>query len=265
MGKFIGGFLGYIFLGGIFGIIIGAIAGHFFIDGASARRGGGRSRSRFSFGVFGMGATHTAYARVQEMYFRLLFSMLGKIAKADGTVTKAEGDFLMETLNRMNLQGESRMRAITYFNEAKNTTTSITEMAQQFAQLCANQPQLMRQMMYQLLGMASVDGHISSEEEKIIRHVAEVFGISEEELQHIFRSNDVATASSDAAYDVLGVSKDTDTAEIRIIYRKRLKEYHPDVLRSKGLPEELMQDAQKRFLRIQEAWTSIKKQRNIAS
>ncbi len=264
MGKFIGGFLGYIFLGSIFGIIVGAIAGHFFIDAAHARRGGTHSRSRFSFGGFGMGASNTIYQRVQEMYFRLLFSMLGKIAKADGTITKAEGDFLMETLNRMNLQGEARTRAITYFNEAKNTTTSITEMAQQFAQLCAHQPQLMRQMLYQLIGMASVDGHVSSEEEKIIWHVSEIFNISEEEMQRIFRSSNVDT-SSDAAYDVLGVSKDSQTSDIRVVYRKRLKEYHPDVLRSKGLPEELMQDAQKRFLRIQEAWESIKKQRNIAN
>ncbi len=264
MGKLIGAFLGFIFLGSILGIIVGAVAGHFFIDAAHARRRGSRSGGRTSFSFFGMGGgANTVYERVQEMYFRLLFSMLGKMAKADGTITKAEGDFLMQMLESMNLHGETRMRAITYFNEAKNTATSITEMAQQFAQLCASQPQLMRQMMYQLVGMASVDGHISSEEEEIIRHVATIFGIREEELGHIFRSNE--GASSDSAYDVLGVSKDADTAEIRAMYRQRMKEYHPDVLRSKGLPQELMEDAQKRFLRIQEAWESIKKQRNITS
>ena len=46
--------------------------------------------------------------------------------------------------------------------------------------------------------------------------------------------------------------------EIKKIYRKKRKEFHPDSLISKGLPEELIVKAKEKFIEIQEAYESIK-------
>ncbi len=263
-GKFIGGLIGFYFLGFV-GAIIGSLVGHFFFDVGSRRRRGNSEQGGGFFGgghhgfAFG-GARMHMYRQIQEMYFKLFFSMLGKMAKADGVISKAEGDYFIGVTNSMNLDGDAKARAIQYFNEAKRSSHSIHNMAQQFAHLCNAQPQLMRQMMYQLVGIASADGIISREEEQILREVANIFSISPEEVEHLFKSEG---ASTEASYHILGVSKDASVEEIQKAYRTLLKEYHPDILRSKGLPQELMKDAGKRFLNIQQAWEAIKKEKGI--
>ena len=47
--------------------------------------------------------------------------------------------------------------------------------------------------------------------------------------------------------------------KIKIIYLRKRKEFHPDTLISKGLPEELLERAKERFIEIQEAYEAIKK------
>ena len=47
--------------------------------------------------------------------------------------------------------------------------------------------------------------------------------------------------------------------EIRKIYLKKRREFHPDKLISKGLPEELIEKAQEKFIEIQEAYEELEK------
>jgi DnaJ like chaperone protein len=53
-----------------------------------------------------------------------------------------------------------------------------------------------------------------------------------------------------------------DFEEIKRIYRQKRKEFHPDALISKGLPEELIERAKEKFIEIQEAYEAIEKKRN---
>ena len=47
--------------------------------------------------------------------------------------------------------------------------------------------------------------------------------------------------------------------EIRKVYLKKRKEFHPDMLISKGLPEELIEKAKIKFIEIQEAYEELEK------
>ena len=69
MGKILGGGLGFVFAGPI-GAVLGAVIGHHTMDSGSS--GGG---------VFSL------LESKQGIYFGATFSMLGKLAKADGVVT----------------------------------------------------------------------------------------------------------------------------------------------------------------------------------
>jgi DnaJ like chaperone protein len=62
---------------------------------------------------------------------------------------------------------------------------------------------------------------------------------------------------------VLGVNRDDPEEQIKRQYRKLVKEYHPDRILSKGLPEEFIQIAQDKFREIQEAYEGIKKERGM--
>ena len=63
------------------------------------------------------------------------------------------------------------------------------------------------------------------------------------------------------AYLTLGVSRDMSFADIKKEYQKKRREFHPDTLTSKGLPEELLEKAKDRFIQIQQAYEEIEKQK----
>jgi len=62
---------------------------------------------------------------------------------------------------------------------------------------------------------------------------------------------------------VLGVTAQNSNAEIKKAYRKLMARHHPDKLASKGLPEEVMKQAQQRAQDIQAAYEKIKEKRGI--
>jgi DnaJ like chaperone protein len=50
--------------------------------------------------------------------------------------------------------------------------------------------------------------------------------------------------------------------EIKKVYRVKRKEFHPDALISKGLPQELIEKAKEKFIEIQAAFEIIEKEKN---
>ena len=65
--------------------------------------------------------------------------------------------------------------------------------------------------------------------------------------------------SGDDPYKVLGVEPSMPFDHIKKIYLKKRKEFHPDTLISKGLPDELIDRAREKFIEIQEAFKEIEK------
>ena len=47
--------------------------------------------------------------------------------------------------------------------------------------------------------------------------------------------------------------------EIKKAYLKKRKEFHPDTLIGKGLPEEFIEKAKEKFIEIQEAYEELEK------
>jgi DnaJ like chaperone protein len=62
-------------------------------------------------------------------------------------------------------------------------------------------------------------------------------------------------------YKILNCSSEDSDQEIKSSYKKLVKDFHPDTLVSKGLPEEFSEFATGRFREIQEAYEKISKER----
>ena len=69
-------------------------------------------------------------------------------------------------------------------------------------------------------------------------------------------------ASTSDAYVILGVTEDMSFKDIKVAYQRKRKEFHPDTLLSKGLPEELLEKAKEKFIEIQSAFEEIEKVKN---
>ncbi|MFW5644125.1 MAG: TerB family tellurite resistance protein [Alkalispirochaeta sp.] len=271
-GKLLGGTVG-LFIGGPLGAIAGGAIGHHLFD----KGGPGAGDFHPGAGPFGGGATtgarsgpfggtapfeqrRSSVEERQAAYFLALFSLLGKLAKADGRVTREEGEMVVSFLDRMGVRGEERQFAIRVFNEAKDSPYSAEEFAGQFAAITAMQRDLRSSMVDMLFQIALADGEFHPQEERMISSIAGILGISAGEY-NAFRARYVET--TDRAYSVLGLSRDADDETVKSTYRRLVQEYHPDRIISQGMPEEFVEYATRRFQEVQTAWDQIRKERGF--
>ncbi len=266
LGKIVGGTIG-LMLGGPLGAIGGAALGHYFVDKPeeeiSGRSGSGERRGYTgTFGGFGRGTFggFTTLERIQATYFVAVFSILGKIAKADGVVSKAEGDLVLRFIRQMGLQGRERQFAIDVFNEAKSSPYSVEELAGQLFQISAGRREIHLNFIDMLFQIAVADGVLREAEEQLIRRVARVLRLPDSTVESIKRKYQ---GTADAAYRALGLTPEATNDQVRSAYRKLVSENHPDRVIAKGMPEEFVRFATRRFQEIQDAYETIKKERGL--
>ena len=62
---------------------------------------------------------------------------------------------------------------------------------------------------------------------------------------------------------MLNSTPESSNEEIKSNYKKLVKDFHPDKIISKGLPEEFIDFASNRFREIQESYEKIRQERNF--
>jgi len=111
-----------------------------------------------------------------------------------------------------------------------------------------------------LFQSALADGKVHQAEQQAIDDIRHIFRISDSEYNNI-KARYIDTAEK--YYGVLNCTPASTNEEIKKQYKKLAKDFHPDTIISKGLPEEFVAFATKRFQEIQEAYESIKKKRGF--
>ena len=247
MGKLVGGTIGFA-LGGPLGAIFGAAFGHAFDAGTELDSAG-------------RGPRLTTVEQHQLTFFVAAFSMLAKLAQADGRVSREEIDSIDDFMsNDLRLNAESRNAAVNIFRTALNAPGTFADFAHQFYGQFHHQPQMIEVMIDILLRVAVSDGRMTSKEEELILVAVNTFGFSTVRYNQL-KSKYITT--HDKAYAVLGCSPDADDDQVKRCYRQRVQEYHPDKIAAKGLPDEFTRFAQDKFREIQDAWEQIKAGRGI--
>ncbi len=243
MGKIIGGSVGFM-LGGPLGAVAGMALGALYDAGTGA------PRVRLGPGE----EAHLAY-------FVAAFSMLGKLSKADGVVSREEIAVVERFMrNNLGLSAEARRYAVQIFNRAKSSPDRFEDYAAQFYSLFHDRREIILSMFELLVAVASADGVIHPGEEGMLRNAARIFHIHSSQYANIKQAE---RGGADKYYAVLGCTR-TDTDEtIKRKYRKLASEFHPDKIVSKGLPEEFITFAKTKFQEIQEAYEKIKKERGM--
>ncbi|MEA1972178.1 MAG: TerB family tellurite resistance protein [Candidatus Cloacimonadota bacterium] len=240
IGKLIGGSIGFMFAGPL-GALAGAALGHSF-DNKNRKLTGSKTD------------------QIQMYFYVATFSLMAKTAKADGRVSEEEiaviNDFIK---NNLKLDEQGRDFAIKIFNEAKNNNVSFTEYAKQFKQVTQGKNELSQMLISMLFAIATSDNDFHAEEERIIFEIAQIIGVSSSEYNNLKASY---VKDTEKYYKILGCSKNDSFEVIKKKYLKLVKEYHPDKIVSKGLPEEFSNFAKQKFQDIQEAYEIISEENN---
>ncbi len=250
-GKGIGGAVGFL-LGGPLGAAAGAALGHYLVDAEEEAR-----------------AVDPAERR-RLVFFVAVFSMLGKLAKADGVVSREEiravDRFMREDLE---LEGEGLEFARNVFREAKDSAQPFQAYARQFAAEFSDETEILTHCLRILLDVALSDGRLDPREDRLLREAAVIFGLGEAQYEHMKGGETGAPPTSSSgseleqAYRLLGVEPSAPDAQVKRAYRVKAKQYHPDVIASKGLPPEFLELANRKFQELQEAYERIARSRGM--
>jgi len=196
----------------------------------------------------------------QAAFFTALFACFAKIAKADGRVSREEVDKVDYFIkSKFRFPPEQRGFAIEIFNHAKNDQNSFEDYARQLSSLLSSDPSSLI-MFYELLfELSMADGYLDPSEEKLLFQAIKIFNL-DPDLMSINKKKFGANYAD--AYAILGVDQSMSFKEIKKAYLRKRKEFHPDTLVSKGLPEELLDKAKDKFIEIQSAFEEIEKQKS---
>ena len=164
-----------------------------------------------------------------------------------------------QSINNKELVESYNQYADSYNERYKEDNNTYEDYAQQLSALLRNNKNALLVFYELLFELAMADGILHEREEELLRDTVHIFDID----PNIFENLKSQSLDSNLSpYSALGVSEDMDFEEIKRIYRQKLKEFHPDTLISKGLPEELIERAKEKFIEIQEAYEAIEKKRN---
>ncbi|MBT5934110.1 TerB family tellurite resistance protein [Sulfurimonas sp.] len=201
----------------------------------------------------------------------LFVALVAKVAKADGKVDALEAELvsiMFDDISAVFPEPEKTKQILKdIFSEEKGRTDNVHTVADALSQATKRNKAKEQQFMGFLIQLAFVDGECSKEEEAILQIIAEALEFDPNAYHAIFEQfenmikNVQPKASIEDAYKLLGVNAEDDMQSIKKAYRKLVREYHPDIIKSQGKSEEYMKVATAKTQEINQAYEMIKKQK----
>ncbi len=241
-GKILGAGAGLL-AGGPLGALLGGIAGHAFDKYRNQNQDG-------SVGDPGL-AKQTAFAIA-------VIVLSAKMAKADGAVTRDEVDAFKEIFH---VPPEEVKNVGRVFDQARRDSRGFEPYARQVARLFRDNPAVLEELLGGLFHIARADGVAHPSEIEFLSRVAEIFGFDATTFDRLKAAH--MGLKMEDPYAVLGISRDASDAEVRTVWRKLVRENHPDALIAQGMPEDFIDIATEKVAAINAAYDEISKQRGL--
>jgi DnaJ like chaperone protein len=257
-GKLTFGAVGLL-LGGPLGAIAGAALGHILVDKQSGliRR---EYSTDYSSGYSSAQPEFMRAEQAQASYFVSLFSILGKLSKIDGVIGREEIAVVQNFINSLPMAEGEKEFARQVFREAKNSRYTIEDFAAELYRTVGRQPAVLVSFFNLLFQIAAADGTLHPAEEAALKSIKNIFRISGSQYENI---KAVYFKDVDKYYKILNCTPACSNEEIKANYKKLVKDFHPDKIIAKGLPEEFVDFATDRFREIQESYEKIREERQF--
>jgi len=212
-----------------------------------------------------------SYDALERSELGLFVALCAKVAKADGRVDALEAELVSNMLDDISqvfpepLKTKEILKEI--FNKEKNRVDNIEHLAHALSQATKRSQAMQQQFMQFLIQLAFADGEVSKSEEKILSVIAEAMRFDPQAYHAIFEQfekmmqNIQPQYTLEDAYKTLGVSPNDDMQSIKKAYRKLVRQYHPDIIKSQGKSEAYIKEATQKTQEINAAYEMIKKAR----
>ena len=228
--------------------------------------------------------------REEERFLRYLFSMLAKLAKADGHIDAKEVKIAEKIFDRFEFALRRRRFCSNVFNSAKDNSKTIYWYAEQLGNQVLDVEVCI--FVYELLwDVACADGWLHPAEKEMLRNICDYLHIPKTYFDINYRRRKGSFLEGDKrnvrrgpqesarrqrncrppyvsgkssileAYELLESEPSATLEELKSAYRRVAKRYHPDLLRANGVPEGMIAKATELMAQINAAWDDIRKTR----
>ncbi len=204
----------------------------------------------------------------RESELGLFIALVAKVAKADGRVSELEAQLIgmmFDDISKIFVdKAKARNILKEIFNEEKQRDDDTKEIAQSLNKKLGRSILKRRQFVEFLIQLAFVDSGISSDEDKVLREIVYELNIASNEYEAIVNKfenmmkNKQQSMSLEQAYKILGVNKDDDMGTVKKSYRKLVREYHPDIIKSQDKDAAYIEEATAKTQEINQAYQVIK-------
>ena len=228
-GKIAGIAAGYA-IGGVPGALVGGLAGHFALDRVNDR----------------------------EVVFTIaMVSLAAKMTRADGDVSPIE---VQAVQDMMRVPDSEKANMERVFRLAQEDVAGFDSYAKQVADIYADSPQVLEDVLDVLFYIAYADGVLHPAEQQFLEIVAGIFNIAESDVRRIQARHDGSVIDP---YAILGVTRHSADGDVKKAWLSAVRDNHPDQLQARGMPPEMMHIATARMAAINEAWETIQKERGL--
>jgi DnaJ like chaperone protein len=175
-----------------------------------------------------------------------------KMAKADGLVTRDEVTAFRQVFH---IPASETQNAARVFDLARKDVAGFDLYAARIRDMFGAGHQALVDLLEGLFYIAVADGRYHPNENVFLEEVARIFGVQARDFINM-RARFVPDESPDP-YCVLGVDPTADAETVRRAWRALMREYHPDRMFARGVPEEAMKLAEKRLIQANWAYEEI--------
>ena len=175
-----------------------------------------------------------------------------KMAKADGLVTRDEVTAFRQVFHIPASETENAARV---FDLARKDVAGFDLYAARIRDMFGAGHQALVDLLEGLFYIAVADGRYHPNENVFLEEVARIFGVQSRDFVNM-RARFVPDENPDP-YCVLGVDPTADAETVRQAWRALVREYHPDRMIARGVPEEAMKLAEKRLIQANWAYEEI--------
>ena len=247
-GKWIGGALGWAMggpIGGMIGFAIGAMADDKSFKGV---RTGEQQQTQTNYRQYRHQTQSGDFASA-------LIVLSAAVMRADNRLLKSELDFIREFYTKQ-FGSAAAAQHIGVLKELLQKEIPLREVCEQIRHFMEHPMRL--QLLYYLFGIAKADGNVDKAEMQIIETIANYLGLNAKDFESLKAMH---YKDSESAYKILEIEPSAADDEVKKAHRKMAMKYHPDKVR--GLGEQHEKSAQEKFIKVQDAYEQIKKERGM--
>jgi DnaJ like chaperone protein len=190
---------------------------------------------------------------IEKSDLGLFVALVAKVAKADGKVDALEAQLIgimFDDISAVFPEPQKTKDILKdIFNQHKEDINNTHDIASILGQAIKRDKSKQQQFMGFLIQLAFIDGEVSPSEEELLSTIAQAFDFDpnlyhkifdqfENMMKNVQPKNNIADA-----YKILGVNESDDMSTIKKAYRKLVRQYHPDIIKSQGKDEAYMQEA----------------------